>query len=398
MKIISYNNNKNKFKKTIFFISFFIILFIILIFSKTVHASVKLSINVLLSSLIPSLLPFLILSEFAINTDILNITANLFKNIVNKVFKISKNSSIAIIIGYLCGFPSGSKSVNTLYEKKLISRDEACILLSFVNNNNPAFIISAIGISVFGSTRIGVLLLASHFLSSLLIGIFYSRYYTSHNIIHEFEQISNKTNKDSKISENLNIIDILKKCILNALKTLATIFGFVMIFNLCFDILNLLFNKLNLSSNFVYVISAIIEITRGSHNIIKLNYSMNTIICLESFLLGFSGICIILQIYSTIAKNNFSFLKLLKYKFIHGILSAIITYYLLKYTNIVDVTSISIFNPTDSINILEKLNQTILYKSYIYYLLFVIFIIFIYIFYVHRNNRKNCKKFKSKVK
>ena len=394
MKIITYKNSKNiTYKKVISLIVFFTILFLILIFSDTVHSSVKLSIDVLFSSLIPSLLPFLILSEFAVNTDILNITANLFESIVTKVFKTSKNSSIAIIIGYLCGFPSGSKTVNTLYENKLITKNEACILLSFVNNNNPAFIISAIGISVFGSIRVGMLLLISHFFASLLIGIVYSRYYLSHNIIHEFKQISNKNNKDTKILENLSIIETIRNCILNALKTLATIFGFVMIFNLLFDLLNLLFKKLNFSSNFIYVISAIIEITRGSHNLIKLSYNMNTIICLESFLLGFSGICIILQIYSTIAKNHFSFIKLIKCKLIHGILSAIITYYLLKYTNIVDVASISIFSSINTTSVIDNVN-ILLYKSYIYYTLIAIAILIIMVIYAIYIKKTHHNKFK----
>lgn len=371
MKIIFFNN-KNKIKNISILTLFFLILFVILIFSNTVHKSVNLSVKILLTSLIPSLLPFLILAEFAMNTNILNMISKVFGNFLSKVFKLPKCSSIAIIIGFLCGFPSGAKAVNMLYQKNMINKNQAYHLLAFVNNNNPAFIISAIGISVFNSIQIGFLLLFSHFIASVLIGIFYIN--PTSNIIHEFTENSN----NNYVENTENIVEILKKCIFNAFKTLGIIFGFVTIFNLGFDLLNMIFIELKIKANFVYIISALVEITRGSYNIANLSFDIKTIICVESFMLGFSGICIILQIYSTISKNNFSFLRLLKYKLNHGILSAIITYILLKYTNVINVASIPILNSIGNIKNYSGYKD-IIYKSYIYSFSIILFAIFIYI-------------------
>lgn len=390
MKIISFSTNKkyNTIFKFFNVIIFFTILLILLMFSKNVQVSVKNSISIFVTSLIPSLFPFLILSEFALNTNIFENISYIFGNVLSKIFKINKDSAIAVIIGFLCGFPSGSIAVNKLYEQRKITKNEAYTLLSFINNNNPAFLISTIGIAIFNNLSIGIILLISHYSASIITGIFYSRY-SSHTIIHENTKISNNLIKIEKnIDSNINLIEILKKCILNAFKTLGIIFGFILIFNLLFDILNILFTKLNVNQNIVYIISAIIEITRGSHNIIKLNYSIETILCLESFLLGFSGLCIIFQIYSTISKNNFKFFKILKYKICHGIFSAIITYILIKCTNLLNVNSITILNSLDSTIIEYKEYKSMIYNAYFHSFLFILFIILICVLITIINKRK----------
>ena len=68
----------------------------------------------------------------------------------------------------------GAKTVSKLYEDSEISKYEADKLLLFINNCNPAFILSTIGIGIFHNIYIGILLATSHYISSILIGIFKS--------------------------------------------------------------------------------------------------------------------------------------------------------------------------------------------------------------------------------
>ena len=165
-----------KLKNVLKFFIFLIFFLILLLFSKENFDSVKNSVYIFISSIIPSLFPFIFFTEFILNTDILKIIQYYTGRFFSKIFKISENSSPAIITGFLCGFPMGAKTVANLYKTNSISKNEANKLLSFINNCNPAFLLSTIGIGIFGNIKIGILLAISHYLSAILIGIFF--YYT----------------------------------------------------------------------------------------------------------------------------------------------------------------------------------------------------------------------------
>ncbi|MFR6095072.1 MAG: sporulation protein [Dysosmobacter welbionis] len=69
------------------------------------------------------------------------------------------------------GYPIGAKTAADLYRENLVSREEAERLLAFCNNSNPVFLISVLGVGVFGSVRAGVWLWLIHVLSALLTGL-----------------------------------------------------------------------------------------------------------------------------------------------------------------------------------------------------------------------------------
>lgn len=315
---------------------FFITLSLLLLFSKTNFSVVRESVNLFISNIVPSLFPFIFFTEIILKTDIINLLSKLFGNFISKIFKISKDSVSSIIIGFLCGFPMGAKTVNTLYNENKISKKDADILLSFVNNCNPAFILSTIGIAVFNNLVIGIILLISHLTSSILIGIIYSRKYIStNNIIHKkVQNYNNSSNKCYNNSNNISFFYIIRTSILNSFVTLGNILGFIIIFNLLSNLTIVFLEKINISNCITAIVSAIFEITNGCNKISMINIDYTTKICMVSFALGFSGLCILAQIYSTIFEQGFKFTPLLKSKLIHGILSTIITYIILMFTDL----------------------------------------------------------------
>ena len=60
-----------------------------------------------------------------------------------------------------------------MYRERLLTEDEATRLLTFCNNSNPVFLISVLGVGVFGSVRAGVWLWLIHLLSALLVGMLF---------------------------------------------------------------------------------------------------------------------------------------------------------------------------------------------------------------------------------
>jgi hypothetical protein len=271
-----------------------------------------------------------------------------------------------------------------LYTQGKISKKDADILFSFVNNSNPAFIICTIGVLAFNNVTIGIILAVSHYLSSIIIGFVYSRYYTKNfnNIIHENDLNLNSNleilNRSSK-KEN-NIVEVLKKCILNSFLTLAIIFGFIVIFNLAFDILSVALGFIKLPQYISTILSSIFEITRGSYDVANLNLGYVNIIVIESLVLGFSGLCILFQVISTIDNLNIRPKKIIMFGIIHGIISAIITYILLRYTNMLNIDNISIYNSIDQTITVEEFRNNIL-MSYLYSIGYIVIVLCAYMIY-----------------
>ncbi len=79
----------------------------------------------------------------------------------------------ALLLGLVGGYPVGARTAAELYQKGLLTADEAERLLGFCNNSNPVFLVSVLGSGVFGDVRIGVWLWLIHVLAALLTGLFF---------------------------------------------------------------------------------------------------------------------------------------------------------------------------------------------------------------------------------
>ena len=363
-----------KMKKIFSILLFFLILMVLFISSKLNFDTIKKTTELFIYNVFPSLFLFALFTEFILNTQIINTISNKLGIILNKIFPISKHSSIVILIGFLCGFPNGAKTIISLLDENKITKKQANFLLFFNNNCNPIFIFSTIGISFFNNNSIGYLLLICHFLSSVLIGICASIIYI-HNIIHEktdflntFEQKTYFKDKKIPIFENLKLS--MKKSFM----TLLNIFGFMIIFSIVSENISLLLNNFIKNQDLIKIIISPFEITTGIFNILNIDKTLEFKLILTSFLLGFSGICIIAQIYSVINSKHFSLNLLIISKIIHGVLSSIICFILLKLNifNIYNVletfSNINLFNYTPSNNYI------IFFYMIISMLFFVLFI------------------------
>lgn len=385
MKIYKLFNFKNKIK----IISFFVVILILLIFSKQNFESVKISTSLFINNILPSLFPFIFFSELILNSDIIDILSNSFGKFISKLYKLNKNCTPAIIIGFLCGYPMGSKTVSTLYENNKITKNEAIKLLTFVNNCNPVFILSTIGISILNNMKAGIILLISHYLSAIIISIYITKFKSS-SIIHDSLILSNNFIKNNtKTIQKKSFFDIIKDSIPKSFYTLLNIFGFIIIFNLLSNILKASFLKLNISNNILIYITSLFEVTKGCNDIYTLNINETLKLCIISFLLGFSGICILCQVFSTITNTLFSFKNLLISKTIQGIISFALTYILIYLTKSSFNLNISVFSNQDYNNLsyLDFINN--IKMAYINSIFLIVFVLCIFsILYILSNKNK----------
>ncbi len=233
------------------------------------------------------------------------------------VFRVPGIGAYAFIMGIISGYPVGAKIVTKFRQDGLCTKAEAERLLAFTNNSGPLFIIGTVGITLFGNTQIGMLLFLTHLLSCILVGFLF-RFWKYHDKEKIHPQAMSTTNLSVSFS---NLGEILANSILNAIHTIFVIGGFVVLFSVILSILNecQFFELLNhmvtpfcqlfgISNNFITPIaSGILELTNGLRLVCEISQkaiSNNIIVC--SFLLGFGGFSVLLQVLSITSKSDIS--------------------------------------------------------------------------------------------
>ena len=87
------------------------------------------------------------------------------------LFRLPGCASSALLLGLVGGYPIGARTAAKLYASGALTRAEAERLLTFCNNSNPVFLISVLGVGVFGSVRAGLWLWLLHIAAALLTGL-----------------------------------------------------------------------------------------------------------------------------------------------------------------------------------------------------------------------------------
>jgi len=143
-----------------------------------------------------------------------------------------------------------------------------------------------------------------------------------------------------------NLGEVLGKSIMNSINTVVMIGGFVVLFSVIISILENS-NALHIISLLLYpaldllkiphefangIISGAIELTNGLKTISTVPISdFTTTIILSSFLLGFGGVSILLQVFSIISKTDISIKPYIIGKILHAIISVIYIFIFFKF-------------------------------------------------------------------
>ena len=130
-------------------------------------------------SVIPALFPFLAVSTLLLRLGFGELAAPWLAGLMEPLFRVDGAGSSALLLGLVGGYPIGPRTTAELYRQGSLRKDEAERLLTFSNNSNPVFLISVLGIGVFGSVRVGIWLWLIHVLSALLTGLCFRRYRAS---------------------------------------------------------------------------------------------------------------------------------------------------------------------------------------------------------------------------
>lgn len=164
------SKNKRKYDSLLLLIPTVLALILLLSFPDTVGDGVRHGMQLCYRAVIPSVFPFMVLSELLSGCD-LSFLDRTVGAVFSRLFRVGRRGARAIILGIICGFPLGVKSVCEEYAAGALTKNEAERLLCFANNTGPGFLVAGIGISMRGSPRDGMILLLVQLLLSLSTGL-----------------------------------------------------------------------------------------------------------------------------------------------------------------------------------------------------------------------------------
>ena len=329
-----------KLKRNIFSIFFLAFTFGLLIFSKSNLSAVKSGLSLWSTSVIPSLFPFFVATELLMHTNIVNQLGFIFNKFMKPLFNVRGEGSFALIMGIISGYPVGAKIAANFRQNNICTKEECERLLSFTNNSGPLFVIGTVGILMFKNSTIGILLFITHLLSSISVGIVF-RFWKRNRKSNNYMSNSKYTQIQKKTVSIYNLGEVLAESITSSISTILLIGGFIVLFSsiisilkssgiltFCSTLIAPVFELLNIDTLFCLpFISGIIEITNGISSISNIACKKLSInIILTSFLLGFGGISVLLQVLSITSKTDLSIKPYILGKLLHGILASFYTY------------------------------------------------------------------------
>ncbi len=124
--------------------------------------------------ILPALFPFFVVSYLISGLGLPGYLGSRLQRPMALLFGTSGTGASVFLLGILGGYPLGAAVLADLVQRGELPQEEARRLLAFCNNSGPAFLVGAVGVGLFRSAGVGLLVYGVHLLSALLTGLFLS--------------------------------------------------------------------------------------------------------------------------------------------------------------------------------------------------------------------------------
>ncbi len=276
-------------------------------------------------TVIPSLFPFMVISELLVKSGAGEAFGRLFSRLMRRVFGISGAGVSAVFLGSMCGFPVGARTAVSLYDANLISRSECEHLLTFTNNPGSAFLITAVGVSIFGNRRLGMLLYAVVLGSSFLVG-FLARF---------FLRGTGKPTEHPHHPSGLRPVgvEVFTSAVSGAASAMLTVCAYVIFFSALTGALGSMIAEGNHMHETAYaLLCGFLELTGGISEASGLA-SFEMAVILTAAVAGWSGLSVHCQVLSLCGGRGLSFKPYFLAKAAQAVISALTMAVLIRFGN-----------------------------------------------------------------
>ena len=306
----------------------FLALFLILKNSELAIDYMERGMKLCVVSVIPSLFPFMVASELIVSSGAAEYVGRFLKKPFKRLFGVGGDGASAFLLGMVCGFPVGTRASLSLYKRKKITRGEFSRLICFSNVPSSAFVISAVGATLFGCRAFGIALYCITFISALIIGIIL-------NVIYGDEEgkendIKDNAVADKKTAEGVHGTSSFSGAVLSAANAMLGVCAFVVFFSVFTGLLGNLLEGIGASQMAKAWLFSLFELTGG----VAASASVKPIslaVLIAAFAVGWSGISVHFQVASFCDGVNVRFGRYILSKLLHGALNAIFCWLYMRF-------------------------------------------------------------------
>lgn len=266
-------------------------------------------------TIIPSLFPFMVLSELIVSGGLSESLPRFLTRPLERLFGLPAIGCCAALLGMLCGFPVGAKCASLAYERGALTKKETERVLCFSNNPSSAFLISAVGVSLWGNHRFGTALYGVILASSVITGIF------SNVFQKKKEKETLSPSFCTAPTTPLSGASLFSTAIRSATWSILLVSAYVVFFSTLMGSLELVLGGFSVGANVRAAIFCLLELSGGMSTAATLE-NAHFAALLSAFAAGWSGLSVHCQVLSVCDGKGLSFRGYFLSKLVQGAICA----------------------------------------------------------------------------
>ncbi|MCL2229234.1 MAG: hypothetical protein FWC00_05420 [Firmicutes bacterium] len=189
------------------------------------------------------------------------------------------NIFMVVVLGLLSGFPTGAKLLSNMHKNGTITRTTAIRISPFITTASPIFTIAVIGVALFKSPMLGVIIYVAHIGAAFITGAICFR------LSKVIKPLQNQNTATPTLQNNeakkTDIGESISNALHGAVSSVLAVAGLVIVFFIG-------------SASLVPAIAGIFEMTTGIFRISEVTTGLPLAIMTVA-ILSFGGLCIAAQ-------------------------------------------------------------------------------------------------------
>lgn len=275
-------------------------------------------------SVVPALFPVMILSRLLISTDILYFILKPVAFLCGRFLHLSFYGTYALLLGYVCGYPMGVKTIADLEDERLLSQEEGRFLATFINNVSPGFLSGYVCTELLQKPETAPACMVIIYGASLTYGTVTAIFQKNAGPLPPYAK---KTIVQPNQKSHLSFLMLLDHTLEDSILQLLKIGGYMVLFSVLSSI-TCVFSFLPETA--MVLLSATLEISCGAQQITLLACSAFLKGILLTASLSFGGLCSAFQSSSFLQRAGIPLPKYIKAK---AMISLIALAYYVLYSN-----------------------------------------------------------------
>ncbi|MDR1464537.1 MAG: hypothetical protein LBJ11_04475 [Oscillospiraceae bacterium] len=317
---------------------------VLLFFAPTAAQGIRDGLLLCAQVMIPTLFPFLVLSSLLAGLGTNSGESKLLRWLMWTLLRQPPAAAGMILLSFLGGFPTGAQAIVLGMERGSLRPAQAQRLLLFCVNAGPAYLIGAVGSSLLGSRRAGLVAFLSLLAAGLVIGILTR--FLSDSDAQSPEKNNSKPEKQQPTLPSLPFDKLLLQSLTQAIAAMLQICAWVVLFSCICALLVLLPENFRSASA---ALSCLLEVTSGCVRAVRLGVPL-PVICA---VVAWSGLCVHCQILGNIRKTGLRMSWFWAARAMHAALAAAICAQLLRWFPLESVSATALAGSGSGIRLWE---------------------------------------------